>query len=135
MFKTIKTADDIKEFLEQTNGLHDGYIIGVHYTNKGITSIPHGHLFDFLKTKLTLQILVTSMNDTIVEMEFEGLSEWQIRDNQWDITSTTLMFDEKKRIIWSDDQFINMAELKNGSYAIAQSMKWRFVELRLPLQD
>ena len=129
MFKTIKTADDIEEFLEQTNGLHDGYIIGVQYANNGITSIPHGHLFDFLKTNLTLQILVTSMNDTIVEMVLEGLTEWQIRDNQWDITSTTLMFDEKKRIIWSDDQFINMAELKNGSYAIAQSMKWRFVEL------
>ena len=128
MFKTIRTADDIEEFLDQTNGLHDGYIIGVHYTNKGITSIPHGHLFDFLKTKLTLQILVTSMNDTIVEMVLEGLTEWQIRDNQWDITSTTLMFDEKKRIIWSDEQYVNMAELKRGSYAIAESMKWRIAK-------
>ena len=128
MYKAIKTSDDIEEFLDQTNDLHDGYIIGVQYTNKGITSIPHGHLFDFLKTKLTLQILVTSMNDTIVEMVLEGLTEWQIRDNQWDITSTTLMFDEKKRIIWSDEQYVNMAELKRGSYAIAESMKWRIAK-------
>ena len=129
MFKAIRTAADIAEFLDSTNGLHDGYIIGVQYANNGITSIPHGHLFDYLKTKLTLQILVTSMDDTLVELEFEGLWEWQIKENENDIIVTTLMFDKKNRIIWSDDQFINMAELKNGSYAIAQSMKWRFVEL------
>lgn len=128
MFNTIKTAADIEEFLDSTNDLHDGYIIGVQYANNGITSIPHGHLFDFLKTKLTLQILVTSMNDTIVEMEFEGLTEWQIKDNQWDIVDASVMFDEKKRIIWLDNQFVNMEELKNGSYAIAESMKWRIIE-------
>ena len=128
MFNTIKTAADIEEFLDSTNDLHDGYIISVQYANNGITSIPHGHLFDFLKTKLTLQILVTSMNDTIVEMEFEGLTEWQIKDNQWDIVDASVMFDEKKRIIWLDNQFVNMEELKNGSYAIAESMKWRIIE-------
>ena len=128
MFSTIKTADDIEEFLDITNGLHDGYIIGVQYANNGITSIEHGHQFDFLKTKLTLQILVTSICDTVVEMEFEGLTEWQIKDNQWDIVDTSVMFDEKKRIIWSDNQFVNMEELKKGSYAIAESMKWRIAE-------
>jgi hypothetical protein len=65
----------------------------------------------------------------MVELEFEGLWEWQIKENESDMTDTTLMFDEKKRIIWSDDQYVNMEELKKGSYAIAQSMKWRFVEL------
>ena len=128
MFKKIKTTDDIEEFRERTNDLHDGYLVGVHYANNGITSIPHGHLFDFQKTRLTLQILVTSMYDTLVELEFEGLWEWQIKENESDMTDTTLMFDEKKRIIWSDDQYVNMEELKKGSYAIAQSMKWRFVE-------
>ena len=128
MFKTIRTTADISEFLDSTSDLHDGYIIGVQYANNGITSAPHGHQFNFLKTRLTLRILVTSMNDTIVEMEFEGLWEWQIRDNQWDMTCTTLMLDEKSQIIWSDDQFINMEALKKGSYAIAQSMKWRITE-------
>ena len=127
-FKAIRTAADIAEFLDSTNDLHDGYIIGVQYANNGITSVPHGHQFDFLKTRLTLRILVTSMNDTIVEMEFEGLWEWQIRDDQWDMILTTLMFDEKNRIIWSDDQYVNMAELKRGSYAIAESMKWRIAK-------
>lgn len=128
MFHTITTNLDIEEFLDAINGLHDGYIIGVQYANNGITSVPHGHQFDFHKTRLTLQILVTSMNDTIVELEFEGLTEWQIKDNQWDIVVTSVMFDEKKRIIWSDDQFVSMDELKKGSYAIAESMKWRIVE-------
>lgn len=128
MFNKITTTDDIEKFLDRTNGLHDGYIIGVQYVNKGITSIDHGYLFDFLKTKLTIQILVTSICDTVVEMEFEGLTEWQIKDKQWDIVVASVMFDEKKRIIWSDDQFVNMEELKKGSYAIAESMKWRIIE-------
>ena len=128
MFNKITTTDDIENFLDRTNGLHDGYIIGVQYVNKGITSIDHGYLFDFLKTKLTIQILVTSICDTVVEMEFEGLTEWQIKDKQWDIVVASVMFDEKKRIIWSDDQFVNMEELKKGSYAIAESMKWRIIE-------
>ena len=63
-----------------------------------------------------------------MEIEFENLSEWQIKDNQWDITDTTVMFDKQHRIIWSDDAYISMDELKEGSYAIAGSMKWRTVE-------
>lgn len=128
MFKAIKTAADIEEFIHKTNDLHDGYVIGVQYANKGITAVPHGHQFDFRKTRLTIQILVTSINDTVVELEFEDLREWQVRDNQWDMVTTTVLFDEKGWIIWTNDQFVNMEELKNSSYAIARSMKWRIVE-------
>ncbi len=127
MFHIIRTTDDIEEFLDSTNGLHDGYIIGVQYANNGITCVPHGHQFDFRKTRLTLQILVTSMNDTLVELEFEDLRQWQVRDNQWDMTSTSVFFDQNGWIIWSDEQYVNMEELKKGSYAIAQSMKWRVI--------
>lgn len=49
-------------------------------------------------------------------------------ENISDMTDTTVMFDERNWIIWSDDVYINMDELKNGSYAIAKSMKWRIIE-------
>lgn len=128
MFRTIKTKYDIEDFLEETNSLHDGYIIGVQYINYGISKTNNGYYFNPQQTKLILKILVTSINDTIIEIEFENLLEWQIRDNQYDITDITVMFDEEDRIVWLDDIYTNVDELKRGSFAIAKSMKWRIVE-------
>jgi len=128
MFNEIKTNKDIEVFLEKTNYLHDGYIIDVRYTHNGISKIENGHYFEPDKTKLILKILVTSIWDAVVEIEFESLFEWQIKDNQGDILHTSVAFDEQNRIIWSDDAYINMDEVKKGSYAIASSMKWRIAE-------
>ena len=115
-------------FLEKTNALHDGYVISVQYRNDGISKVYGGHCFSPEQTKLTLQILVTSIWDAVVELEFEGLLEWQIKDNQWEILDTAVLFDEKNRVVWSDDTYVDMEELRKGSYAIAESMKWRIVE-------
>ena len=128
MYNVIKSNDDILYFLEKTNALHDGYIIGVQYINNGISKIEHGHSFNPEQTKLVLKILVTSICDSIVEIEFESLLEWQIKDSQCEITDTTVMFDDHNWIIWSDEPNISIDEVKNGSYAIARSMKWRIVE-------
>jgi len=128
MFNTIKSSDDIKTFLNKTNSLHDGYIIGVQYTNNGISRCEHGLYFSPENTKLNLQILVTSICDIIVEIEFEDISEWQIKDNNCEITDTFVMFQEDSSIFWSDDVYISMDEAKEGSYVIAKSMKWRIAE-------
>jgi len=128
MFNEIKTSKDIRDFLEKTNCLHDGYIINVQYIHNGISKIDGGHYFNSAHTRLTLQILVTSIWDAVVEIVFEGLSEWQIKDNQWEITDTSVVLDKQKGIVWSDDAFINMEEAKKGSYVIAASMKWRIAE-------
>ena len=128
MFSEIKTSDDIRVFLEKTNSLHDGFIIGVNYSNCVILPIENGYTFNSKQTKLVLQILVTSICDTVVEIVFENLLEWQIHDNQWDITDTSVIFNEQNWIIWSDDVFVNIETTKKGSYVIAQSMKWRILE-------
>jgi hypothetical protein len=131
MFKEISTGEDINDFIDKTNSLHDGYIIDVKYSNHGITKIEGGYWFHPEQTKLVVQILVTSIWDTIIEIEFENLLEWQIKDNQWDITDTTILFNEiqnEKWIIWADNMDPNMEMLKKGSYAIAKSMKWRKLE-------
>lgn len=79
-------------------------------------------------TKLTLQILVTSICDTLVEIEFDAVREWQIKDCQYDMQGTSVFFYEQNHIVWLNDVFISMDELKKGCYAIARSMKWRIVE-------
>ena len=70
-------------------------------------------------------MLVTSIFDAIVEIEFENLLEWQIRDNQWDITDSSIIFDENGSIIWLDDVYTTAEEIKKGSYVIAKTMQWR----------
>ncbi len=128
-YSYIKTQKDVEHFLEKTNSLHDGYVIGVQYTNDAITNVDeNGYLIDPDAKKLILRILVTSIRDTIVEIEFDGVLKWQIKDDQGDMTDTSILFVEHDRILWLDDIFTNMNELKNGSYVIADSMRWRIVE-------
>ena len=128
MFHEIKISEDVRFFLEKTNYLHDGYILDVRYTHKGISKIENGHYFEPDKTKLILQILVTSIWDAVVEIEFESLFEWQIKDAWGEITDTSVLFDEHNWIVWSDDAYSSMDEVKKGSYVIASSMKWRMIE-------
>ena len=128
-FQRIKSSEDIELFIKKTNSLHDGYIIGVQYTNDAITDVDeNGYFMNPDAKRLVLRILITSICDTIAEIEFDGTVEWQIIENQMEITDTSIIFNDKNLIVWSDDVFISMSELKNGSYVIANSMKWRIVE-------
>ena len=130
MLQVIKNKRDIRNFLDQTNSLHDGYIIGVQYVNNGIVKTDEGGRFiNPDDTTLILRILVTSMDDMIVEMEFDGLSEWQIRDivYQKEITDTEIFF-TGGMIAWVDDFCENPLMFREGSYVIAKSMKWKIVE-------
>ena len=128
MYNAIKSQKDMQYFYEKTNSLHDGRIIGIRYVNDGITKTEYGHYFDFERTKLILEILVTSIWNAVVELEFDGIYEWQIKENGWDMTDTTVMFDDHNRIVWLDDTYSNMEEAKKGCYVIAKSMKWRIAE-------
>lgn len=129
MYREIKTEKDIQAFLDESNSLHDGHIINVQYANNGISIDGDTYHFDSERTKLTLQILVTSICDAVIEIEFENLKEWQIKEYPgWDMTDTSVVLDKDGWIIWSDDAYIDAKELKNGSYAIAKTMRWRVVE-------
>ena len=128
MFNEIKTSDDIQAFLEKTNYLHDGYTINVQYVNDGITT-EGGLYFEFEKTKLMLQVLVTSIENAVVEIIFEGVLEWQIKRHGLDgLFATAVTFDSLNMIIWSNDPFTDAQDLKTRTYVIAKSMRWRFVE-------
>ena len=127
-FRRIESQEDAEVFIEETNGLHDGELLAVQYKNDGITKIRGGHSFDCEKTSLTLKILVTSICDTVVEIEFNNLYEWQIKYDQGEITDTSVIFNGDGRVLWLDDLYIDHKTLKNCSYVIAETMKWRIIE-------
>ena len=129
MFNEIKTEKDMQNFIDKANSLHDGYIVGVQYTNDVLTNVDeNGYFTNPDATKLMIRILVTSILNTLVEIEFDAIQEWQIKDNHWDMQDTSVFFDDQNHIVWADDVFTNMEELKKGCYVIAKSMKWRIVE-------
>ena len=94
----------------------------------GISKIKGGHYFEPAKTKVVFQILVTSICDAVVEIEFENLLEWQIKDNQSDIFDVSVFFNENNLIVWMDDIYTSAEDMKKGSYVIAESMKWRITK-------
>ena len=126
-YHSIATQADFTRFLEETNDLHDGYIISVQYQNDGIVPIPHGHAFHPEKAKLRIQILVTSIFDTVVELLFSGIAEWQIKDSMWDMTQTAISFTKEGQVIWTNDYSTAPEVRKDCSYVIAASMKWKIV--------
>ncbi|MBQ2988344.1 MAG: hypothetical protein IJD59_04490 [Clostridia bacterium] len=130
-FYSIKSNEDIQFFLEKTNSLHDGYIVGVQYTNDVRTNVDeNGDFINPEATKLMIRILVTSIWDTVVEIEFENLWEWQLLNDTYFsvILDTSVSFNDKGYIIWADDLWEKRDDLEGCSYAIAKSMKWRIVE-------
>ena len=131
MFNEIKTEKDIQDFIDKTNSLHDGYIVGLQYTNDLHTNVDeNGYFTNPDATKLILRILVTSIWDTVVEIEFESLWKWQVlNDTYFDvILDTSVSFNDKGYIVWADDVWTDQDDLEGCSFAIAKSMKWRIVE-------
>ena len=122
----IKSKQDIDFFLDQTNSLHDGYIIGVQYKHHGHAG-GNPHWIDPTLSELKIQIMVTSICDAVVELVFQTLSEWQVRDNTFDITDTAISFTEDGNIIWADDYSTDPDIRKDGSFVVAKTLKWRFV--------
>ena len=123
IFHPITCSRDIDQFLDRTNGLHDAHLIGVQYAHDGISG-GNPCFIDPDRAQLRLRCLVTSIYDAVVELVFSAPYEWQLRDNGFDITDTSLSFDEKGRIIWTDD---SDPALRDGSWVIASAMKWRFL--------
>ena len=123
VFHPIRTQSDIDQFLDRTNGLHDAHLIGVQYTHDGISG-GNPCCIDPDRAELRLRCLVTSIYDAVVELVFSAPYEWQLRDNGFDITDTSVSFDEKGRVIWTDD---SDPALRDGSWVIARAMKWRFL--------
>lgn len=131
MFNEIKTENDIQNFIDKTNSLHDGYIVGVQYTNDVITNVDeNGYFTKPDASKLILKILVTSISNTIVEIEFESLREWQLSNDAYFsmILDASVSFDDGGYITWTDRAKENQDNLEGCSYVTAKSMRWRIIK-------
>ncbi|MBQ8814120.1 MAG: hypothetical protein IJZ85_06485 [Lachnospiraceae bacterium] len=124
LYFKIETEQDVCRFIENTNGLHDGYIISVQYEHRGHVK-GNPHWINPALSELRIQILVTSIKNTIVELVFTDLVKWQLMDNGFDIVNTAISFDQSGYVMWADDDAPDVEERKKGSYVIAGNMRWR----------
>ena len=125
-YHTIHSQSDIDLFLDCTNGLHDAYLIGVDYVHNGHTC-GNPHYIDPDMAELRLRWLVTSIYDKTVELVFTAPLEWQIKEWGYDITNTAVSLTDKGFVIWADLDSTAPEYREQGSYVIAQAMKWRFL--------
>ena len=125
-YHTINSQSDIDLFLDRTNSLHDAYLIGVDYVHNGISG-GNTYYFDVDKAELRLRWLVTSIYDKTVELVFTAPLEWQLKDQGLDIINTAVSLTDKGFVIWADLDSTAPEFREQGSYVIAQAMKWRFL--------
>lgn len=125
--RVIKTAADVEEFQNVSNGLHDGHITHVEYNNTGITACGNRLYFDYRGISLIIHILVTSLpGHPTFEISFHHILEWQINNYQFsDMIGFSILFLDNGMLLWADDISPNIADLKQGSYVVAESVQYR----------
>lgn len=126
-YTDITVDRDIEDFLQRTNHLHDGYVISTTYKNDGIEMTNGGYDFYFDKSRLVLQVLVTSLEDTIVEMIFDNVYEWQLCGGDIPILDSYMHFDTNGAIVFTDeedDEFEYLGSVR----VVAGKMSWRIIE-------
>lgn len=134
-YTAIKNLADIDTFIKKTNALHDGYVIAVEYLNKGIKPTVldselytgWGYEFNWALTRLKIRVLITSIQDAVLEMVFEHVIKWKITEEQYDILEAGVRFDDNGFVIWTDDAEGMENVKETDSYVIAEKMKWRIL--------
>lgn len=137
-YTPILTPEDAKAFIEAVNSLHDGEMTDIRYRFNGITKLPEGgHMYEPDETELKITVLVTSIWDSVVELVFESLDDWQLGSYSksnigTDIYGILVDFDDKGFVVWTTGHSIDMAVMQEADFVIARRMKWRFVEDNRP---
>ena len=115
-YQEIRSSQDISDFISETNGFHDGYLVSVHYYHTGF-EWGNPLYIDEQKAILKLQIIVTSMHSTRIELVFEAVHAWQVKENQNEMLDTSVSFTGDGLIHWHCDD----------DDVIAKTMKWRII--------
>lgn len=124
---SIKSLKDIDVFKEKTNALHDGHIIAIKYQNNGIKISGDVYEFNSELKQLKIRVLITSIQDAVLEMKFENVLAWKITETTEDILESDVRFDERGFVVWSNSEIVLKNVHENDSYVIAQKMKWRIL--------
>ena len=134
VYTPILTPEDAKAFIEAVNHLHDGEITAINYQFNGITKLPEGgHMYAPDMTEMRITVLVTSIWDSVVELVFESLDDWQLGGHSGSCIYDILVdFSDRGFVIWTTGCSTDMAVMREEDFVIARRMKWRFVEDNRP---
>ena len=125
-YRIISDEQDAAAFLSETKGLHDGYIISVDHQHHGYTWGDPLYI-DTEKTKLVLRVMVTSIYDTLIEMVFESIKDFQIKDADYELLDSSISFSKDGYVTWCGDLSTEPDSLRNSNFVISKVMKWRIV--------
>ena len=133
-YTPILTPEDAKSFVEAVNHLHDGEITAISYQFNGITKLPEGgHMYAPDMTEMRITVLVTSIWDSVVELVFEALDDWQLGGHSGSCIYDILVdFSDQGLVIWTTGCSTDMAVMREEDFVIARRMKWRFIEDNRP---
>ena len=125
-YHIVSNEKDAEAFLTEANGLHDGYIISVNYQHQGyIWGNPM--YIDPEKTRLILRVMVTSIYNTLIEMVFEYIKDFQIKDEEYGLLDSSIAFSKDGYVTWCGDMTTEADSLRNSNYVVSKVMKWRIV--------
>ena len=123
----IRTQEDIVTFLNESNGLHDGYVQSVHYDDLGYER-GTGKIYSD-RAELRIRVIITSVWDTVIELIFKSVTKWQIQCGPLNcIFGISVAFSDNGQIVWTDGPSTDEKTRQQGSYVIAGSMEYRFCE-------
>ena len=133
-YTPILTPEDAKAFIQAVNSLHDGEITAINYQFNGITKLPEGgHMHAPDMTEMRITVLVTSIWDSVVELVFEALDDWQLGGHSGSCIYDILVdFRDRGFVVWTTGCSTDMAVMQEEDFVIARRMKWRFVEDNRP---
>ncbi len=125
-YHIISDEIDAAAFLSEANGLHDGYIVSVDYQHHGYTW-GNPMYIDPEKTKLVLRVMVTSIYNTLIEMVFEFIKDFQIKDDEFGLLDSSISFSKDGYVTWCGDCSTEPDSLHDSNFVVSKMMKWRIV--------
>ena len=79
------------------------------------------------KTKLVLRVMVTSIYNTLIEIAFEGIKDFQIKNEEYGLLDSSISFSKDGFVTWCGDLSAEPNSLRDSNYVVARMMKWRIV--------
>ena len=125
-YHIISDEIDAAAFLSEANGLHDGYIVSVDYQHHGYTW-GNPMYIDPEKTKLVLRVMVTSIYDLLMEIVFESIKDFQIKDVYYELLDSSISFSKDGYVTWCGDCSAEPDSLHDSNFVVSKMMKWRIV--------
>ena len=117
----LSTPEDVKEFLSQTNGMHDAYLLSADY-RAHVRANPFEVVASAEGESLVLRYQVTSMLDLpIVELTFLNVAEWKAPNGE--LFGSMISFEEPFDLFIRRD---HRMDHRYARYRLLSKLRYRF---------